>query len=277
MKKFLTISRPRFWIYVVGPFWLCVALLYPFTQDIVPFLIMLVYFTFPANILIYGVNDIYDREIDLANAKKQGYESVHDVAYTKTLWWIIFLTNIPFAVYAYVALPQVAYLSLYVFMLLAWQYSAKPLRTKTIPFVDSFISALLYIVPASVAWGIVTGAMPAYIPMIAAFLWSYAMHMYSAIPDITSDTLGGIKTSATILGKNYALLICALLYTSAGVLVYPSLGIVAVFGVLVYVCLVYMSYKKRTPDEVLLVYRLFPYINTCIGIVLFFTLFFKAQ
>lgn len=274
MKKFLSISRPRFWIYVAGPFWLCAALLYPFTTDIISFLVMLVYFTFPANILIYGVNDIYDREIDLANAKKQGYESVHDVAYTKKLWLIIFLTNIPFVLYAYLILPQVAYLSLFIFILLAWQYSAKPLRAKTIPFIDSFVSALLYIVPASVAWGIVLGAVPHFIPMLAAFLWAYAMHMYSAIPDITADTLGGIKTSATILGKNYALFVCSMLYISAALLIYSYIGIVALFGAVTYLVFMYLSYKKRTPDEVLLVYRLFPYINTCIGAVLFFTLLF---
>lgn len=275
MKNILVISRPRFWIYTAGPFWLCAALLYPLGIHVQAFLIMLVYFTFPANILIYGINDIYDREIDVLNAKKQGYEQVLEKKFTHKLVWVILFSNIPFIIYAYMMLPQNAFFALLFFIFLAWQYSAYPLRAKAKPFLDSFVSALLYIVPASVAWAVVTNSVGTIWPLLAGCLWAYAMHMYSAVPDITADKAGGITTSATLLGKNYALLVCSILYTLAAVIAYQFVGVVSFGALFVYLFLMFLSYKKRTPEAVLSLYVLFPYVNTVIGIVLFFILFFK--
>ena len=276
MKKFLTISRPRFWIYVAGPFWLCAAILYPSIHNTLQGIVFLLYFTFPANILIYGINDIYDTETDVLNDKKSSYEQVLQKSDQKKLLWVILITNIPFILYGLFVLPVPALVSLILFILLAWQYSATPLRAKAIPFVDSIVSGLLYIVPAGVAWGIITHSYPSFLPMLAGFLWSYAMHLYSAVPDINADKAAHIKTGANLLGKNPTLILCGVLYLSSAIIAFIYIKFFAVIAALAYLYLIGISISKKNPEGVLAVYKIFPLLNTCIGAMLFFQiLFFK--
>lgn len=49
------------------------------------FFLYLLYFLFPANLLVYGVNDIADEDTDILNAKKQGYELLHTKEKTTAL------------------------------------------------------------------------------------------------------------------------------------------------------------------------------------------------
>ena len=276
MKKFINISRPRFWIYVVGPFWLCAAITYPAIHNVLQGIIFLLYFTFPANILIYGINDIYDIETDLLNGKKSSYEQVLQKSDQKKLWWVILATNVPFLIYGFLALPMPSFASLVFFILLSWQYSAPPLRAKAIPFVDSIVSGLLYIVPAGVAWGIATRSYPSFLPMLAGFLWSYAMHLYSAVPDINADKAANIKTGANLLGKNPTLILCGILYLSSAIIAFMYVGLFACIAALGYLYLIALSVCKKTPEEVLHVYKMFPLFNTVVGAILFFQiLFFK--
>ena len=269
MKKILTISRPRFWIYTAGPFWLSIALLYPIGMHLLPALVMLVYFTFPANLLIYGINDVYDRATDELNIKKHSYEHVLRATDQHHVVATILLSNIPFWLYAIVFLPMVANVFLLMFIVLAWQYSAPPLRAKARPFLDSFVSGLLYIVPVGVSWGLVTDRTPEVWPMLAGFFWSYAMHVYSAIPDIHADTAAGITTSATLLGKNKTIALCGIFYSLAALIAYFYVGYFAIIILSIYVVLLFFSYKKKTPEEMLSVYKIFPLINTMVGGLLF--------
>lgn len=274
MKNFISISRPRFWVYVAGPYWLCGAIFYPLGINIIPVLVFLVYFTFPANILIYGVNDLYDRATDAINNKKATYEQVLDKKYDNKLIWTILFTNIPFLIYGFIVLPPSAFICLSIFVFLAWQYSATPLRAKAIPFVDSLISGLLYVVPVGVSWGIVTNSYPPLIPIIAGFLWSYSMHLYSAVPDINADKIARIQTGATLLGKNTTLVLCGVLYSVSAVIAYFYIGFFAILAGFGYLYLTFISVRKSNPEEVLSVYKMFPLFNTLVGVILFVILLF---
>jgi len=274
MKNFLNISRPRFWVYVAGPFWLCGAIFYPLGINIIPMLIFLIYFTFPANILIYGINDLYDRATDILNNKKNSYEQVLDKKYDKKLIWVILFTNIPFLIYGFFVLPLSAFICLLIFVFLSWQYSATPIRAKAVPFLDSLFSGLLYIIPAGVSWGIVTNSYPPFIPMFAGFLWSYAMHLYSAVPDVNADKMANIQTGATLLGKNTTLVLCGVLYAVSAVIAYFYIGLFAILAGLGYLYLIFISVRKSNPEEVLSVYKMFPLFNTLIGAILFAILLF---
>jgi 4-hydroxybenzoate polyprenyltransferase len=64
------------------------------------FLARLVYFTLPANLLIYGVNDIADYDTDKNNPKKQSYESLLTPDKQKIMRLLIAATNIPFLIWA---------------------------------------------------------------------------------------------------------------------------------------------------------------------------------
>ena len=100
LRFWLQVSRPRFWIYVFGPFLIgsiCAIsdkneLLNPKFWFFVPFFLLF------ANLLIYGVNDIFDYESDVLNAKKQDYETLVTPERRKKIWIIIALTTIPFLI-----------------------------------------------------------------------------------------------------------------------------------------------------------------------------------
>ena len=60
------LSRPRFWLYLAGP--VVVGVVYgsdavgSFVQPVT--VAMFLYFLLPANVYLYGVNDIFDADID---------------------------------------------------------------------------------------------------------------------------------------------------------------------------------------------------------------------
>ena len=78
LKEILQISRPRFWMYVLGTFLVgMIAAGNPFNYDMqtnINLVVLALFFSLPANLFIYGVNDIYDYDTDKLNAKKENYE-----------------------------------------------------------------------------------------------------------------------------------------------------------------------------------------------------------
>ena len=73
LKRILKISRPRFWIYELGPYIVGVVAAAQSDHFVWLFpavIIFFIFFAYPANIYIYGINDIYDYETDKLNPKK---------------------------------------------------------------------------------------------------------------------------------------------------------------------------------------------------------------
>ncbi|MEF8937724.1 MAG: lycopene elongase, partial [Halovenus sp.] len=66
------LSRPRFWFYLAGP--VIVGVVYGASSQadlFTPLTVELfLYFLIPANIFLYGINDIFDADIDQLNPKK---------------------------------------------------------------------------------------------------------------------------------------------------------------------------------------------------------------
>lgn len=279
MKDLIKISRPRFWIYTFGPFILPVAMYQNLNnQNILNLIVLGLFFLFPANILIYGINDIYDYETDKLNQKKEGYESKinNDSIKIKKLIKNIVLINIPFIVFAFVFLPKIALIYLTVFLITSWQYSALPLRAKAIPFIDSLVSGVLYIMPAGVSFGFLFNKQIPMQILLAGIVWSISMHAYSAIPDINADKLAKIKTGATTLGKQFMTIICWILFTVSGLLAFKYLGNVAVLGIVLYSLMIIWTLKIKTPEGVLQAYKFFPYINTVFGAIIFFSILLES-
>ncbi|MFM7088214.1 MAG: hypothetical protein ACKOW9_01625, partial [Candidatus Paceibacterota bacterium] len=76
IHSILKMSRPRFWLYLAGPF-LVGYTASAFSLDAFSdwrFWVLLFYFLIPANILLYGVNDLADQDTDAFNAKKDDKE-----------------------------------------------------------------------------------------------------------------------------------------------------------------------------------------------------------
>lgn len=239
------------------------------TEDLLrwDFLIFGLYFLFPANLLIYGINDVFDFETDRRNPKKSEYEMlVRPESHRPLLVWIAFL-NIPFIVAAYVLAPQ-AIPSLAGFIFFSVFYSAPPIRAKAISIVDSTFN-VLYVFPGAFAFQMITGSFPPVSIIIAGGLWTAAMHAFSAVPDIDSDRAARVSTIATFLGRTGTLIFCMAAYLCSAVLGFPFLGWIGIATGLTYFGIMLFAIFAPSNDKLFAIYRIFPVINAAVGFALF--------
>ncbi|MFB6293096.1 MAG: prenyltransferase [Halonotius sp.] len=260
LRYLLTLSRPRFWFYLAGPVVVGVAA----AARSVPELFLPVgfalfgYFLFPANVLLYGVNDIFDADIDTENPKKTDREArwQGDQLVVATVVASGLLAVPLFGVTSMAAWPWLAG-----FLLLAVEYSAPPARFKTTPLLDS-LSNGLYILPGVAAYAAVAGGQPPALAVVGAWLWTMGMHTFSAIPDIDPDRRAGIRTTATWLGERRTYGYVAACWLAAAVafgLVDPRLG--ALIGVYP----VFVAWVATSEIAVDRAYWWFPALNTAVG------------
>ncbi|PSQ30643.1 lycopene elongase [Halobacteriales archaeon SW_8_65_20] len=259
----LRVSRPRFWLYLAGPVVIGVAYAAETTGELfAPIAVALfAYFLLPANVFLYGVNDVFDRDIDVENPKKDEREvryrgdSTVPVAVAATgLAGLVFLP----------LLPAAGVTAMLAFLLLGAEYSAPPLRFKTHPGLDS-LSNGLYILPGVVAYAALAGRSPPLLAVAGGWLWAMAMHTFSAIPDIEPDRAAGIETTATRLGERRTYAYCGLLWltaTGAFALLHPFLGGVFVFYPL------FVAAIALSEVSVERAYWWFPAVNTVAGALL---------
>jgi 4-hydroxybenzoate polyprenyltransferase len=257
------LSRPRFWLYQGGP--VVVAVTYAADSPgelFSPLAVALfLYFTIPANVFLYGVNDIFDRDIDEHNSKK---DEGREVSYRGDSVVIAVIVASGLLAAGFLPwLPALGSLALVSWAALSVEYSAPPLRFKTTPFLDS-LSNGLYILPGVVAYAAIEGVAPPASAVAGAWLWTMGMHTFSAIPDIEPDREAGIETTATFLGESNTYYYCVMCWLTAAfvftythwvfgalLLVYPGL----VFGILA---------VGVDIDEA---YWWYPTINTLVGMV----------
>jgi 4-hydroxybenzoate polyprenyltransferase len=262
----LKVSRYRFWFYTFGPYIIGVATAASTVKafaDPSTFLYGL-YFLFPANLLIYGINDIFDYETDVLNSKKQGYEPLVSKDKHRSLWLAIALTNVPFILLS--LFLGMAAIPLFGFLLFSIFYSAYPIRAKAVPFLDSAFN-ILYVFPGIFGYMLHSGKMPPAILIAASACWTAAMHAYSAVPDIKADTNAGLDTIATFLGRKFTLLLCAFLYALSAALAFKWLGYLAVLLGVVYVAL--MLFSLLASHRLFQIYKLFPIVNIAAGAAIF--------
>lgn len=284
MGRLLKISRPRFWIYEIGPYIIGIAAVAGINANAwlaVPVLVFFLFFTYPANIYIYGINDIFDYETDALNPKKVQYESLVMPEEWPTLWKNICLFCVPFLAYGFFVLDIASLLALIAFFFFAGFYSAKPIRAKARPFFDSMFSAGHYIATAVFSYFMMSNMLQQDISWyvlgtcaLAGMFWAVAMHAYSAVPDIKADADAHLETIATKLGRNNTIVLCAVLYALSGILAFTFLGILSIALAIIYV--VFMVQSIRTTEEQLFkLYTYFPKINAIVGMILFFSILLR--
>jgi len=198
--RLIEISRPVLWINTIGTtivaMWITGAL---WDWDILP---ILIWVTFPFNLLIYGINDIFDRDTDDPNARKGGYggAKITDKE-TRPIIWGVVLTNAPFLIYFIATLPWPAWAWMLAYTFSFWQYSATPLRFKGRPVWDS-LSNTDYAYPL-VFVPFALGAEPMWPAALGLMAWSMAKHVYDAIQDIDEDSAAGIRTKGALLWSGF--------------------------------------------------------------------------
>lgn len=269
LSKLLRISRPRFWIYTFGPY--IVGLLIG-ARDLNQLndwrvIVFGLFFLFPANLFIYGVNDIYDYETDIKNQKKSGYETLVQPNEQGFLARTISLSTLPFLPTIFF-LPTLATLALIGFAFFSFFYSAPPIRAKARPILDSMFN-ILYACPGFFAYYLTGGENFVLSYVLAAWLWTMAMHAYSAVPDISADREAGLETIATKFGFQSTLMLCLICYALSAALSFSALGWLSVVLGTIYVAMMLVSLAARTETGVLRIYAVFPFLNMASGAALF--------
>ncbi|MFD1641867.1 prenyltransferase [Halohasta litorea] len=256
----LMLSRPRFWFYLAGPIVVGVAVGATTVDDLfLPTgLALFAYFLLPANVLLYGVNDIFDAEIDTENPKKDDKEVRWQGDRLVTA--AVILCGL-LGVGLLGLTPPAAWPWLVGFLFLAVEYSAPPLRFKTTPFLDS-ISNGLYILPGIAAYVVVAGIQPPLLAVAGAWLWTMGMHTFSAIPDIEPDRAAGIRTTATALGERWTYGYVASCWVAAAL----AFGAVDLrLGALLAVYPIFVVWVSGSSVAVARAYWWFPALNTAVG------------
>lgn len=230
IRRLLIISRPFWWVNTSVPF-LVGALLASeslHTAVIVGFL----YFLIPYNIMMYGVNDIFDYESDIENPRKNGgiNGSVLPLTLHKKLWFFIAASNLPFLVY-FVAIGSIFSTVFLAAMIgLVFAYSVKGFRYKEIPVLDSLTSAFHYSSPFVFAVVLFSGFQDWLGIFVAFFLWVAANHAFGAIQDIAPDRKANISSIATKFGSAKTLYFSIFLYLIASIVPIIEYGTAGLFG-----------------------------------------------
>lgn len=263
------VSRPRFWIYVFGPYLVGLAAAISSREDLLRLevLIFAIFFLLPANLWIYGINDIFDWETDRLNPKKAEYETlVRPESHRRLARWITVL-NLPFLAATFFLAPH-ALRSLAGFLFFSVFYSAPPIRAKAIPIIDSIFN-VLYVFPGAFAYQMITGEFPPLLIFAAGWLWTMAMHAFSAIPDIDADREAAVSTVATLLGRNGTLAFCLACYLASAIFALPYLGYVSAAGGAVYTGMIAISFFSKSTKSIFSIYKYFPIVNAIVGFGLF--------
>ncbi|PSQ16471.1 lycopene elongase [Halobacteriales archaeon QS_8_69_26] len=259
----LKLSRPRFWLYLAGPVVVGVAYGASSTAELfsVRSVALFAYFLLPANVYLYGINDVFDADVDVENPKKEGrevrYRGERFVPLTVLVAGAGILALVPLV-------PPVALAWLAAYVVLATEYSAPPLRFKTTPFLDSASNGL-YVLPGVAAYAAVAGETPPALAVLGGWLWTMAMHTFSAIPDIEPDREAGIRTTATVLGEARTYAYCGVAWALAAVAfaaIDPRLGA----PLAVYPLLLAGIALSDVPVE--RAYWWYPAVNTVVGAAL---------
>ncbi|MBK42634.1 MAG: hypothetical protein CMC83_02015 [Flavobacteriaceae bacterium] len=274
----LTISRPRFWPYLAGPWAVGMVTASNSIVDFKStlFWIGLFFFLWPANFFLYGLNDYSDGDTDKYNPKKQQYEDLYQHKHNNVLWMIIAAIAISTVVFIWFFPTVESQIVFVIWVFFSTSYSLRPLRFKARLLLDSF-SNILYILPGIMVFLIFEPLANLSWPLVgAAWVWAMGMHLFSALPDIKSDRSANVKTTAVWLGFKKATLLTLTYYSIAALLcgVYVNIWL-GFLGFLCYgVPTAYIYFTKKTKN-VFVLYKQFPLINLFSGATLFIYVIFK--
>jgi len=271
----LASSRPLSWINTAFPFG-AAYLLADGGLD-AAFWIGCIWFLIPYNLMMYGINDVFDFESDLRNPRKGGVEGiVLDRRVHRLTIWSSVVTNVPFVVVLAVMGSAVSNLVLAISIFAVIAYSAPVLRFKERPFLDSITSSTHFVSPA--VYGLALAAargsdVEVTVPVVAAligfFAWGIGSHAFGAVQDVMADRAAGIGSIGTALGARNTTWFALGAYLLGGVclLLLPWPATLAALLVLPYVANIwpYRSITDATCEEANVAWRRFLWLNFLTG------------
>ena len=230
IKKLFWISRPISWPNTAYPY-AAGYLLSGGGFDAV-FWIGTIFFLIPYNLLMYGINDVFDYESDIKNPRKGGIEGMREQrAFHPTIVKASIAITVPFLVALFVLGSLVSSLILVMVVFMVIAYSAAHLRFKERPVLDSITSSCHFVGPLVFALAIMAFPSSAWVYVIAFFLWGMASHAFGAVQDIVPDRQGKLASIATVFGASRTVWFAVVCYTfAAGMVIYQGLP-VALIGI----------------------------------------------
>ncbi|WP_204163745.1 prenyltransferase [Nocardioides solisilvae] len=271
----LASSRPLSWVNTAFPFG--AAYLMAGGGLDVAFWVGVVWFLVPYNLLMYGVNDVFDYESDLRNPRKGGVEGVVlDRGLHRATLWAAGLSNVPFVVVLLALGSPLAALVLAVSVFAVVAYSAPGLRFKERPFLDSVTSSTHFVSPAAYGLALAAargGEVAVDTTVLAAlggfFAWGLGSHAFGAVQDVAADRAGGIGSIGTVMGARTTTWFAAGCYVVGGILLLllPWPGLLAAALVLPYVANVapYLTITDADCERANAGWRRFLWLNFLTG------------
>lgn len=276
ITRVLKASRPVSWINTAFPFAAAYLLV---TRDVDARMVVgSLFFLIPYNLLMYGINDVFDYESDLANPRKGGIEG--DVVRSRAearrvhraIIWASVITVVPFMAWLLTQGSVAARVTLLLVVAGVLAYSVPVLRFKERPFIDSATSAMHFVGPLLYALVLAgspltsRGVWPIWVAFIA---WGMASHAFGAVQDVKADRAGGISSVATVIGARATVWVALVLYVvaSAVLLVLPWPGVLAAVLPLAYVASVarFTRISDATCERANKGWRTFLWLNQPVG------------
>lgn len=289
LKHLFLSSRPLSWVNTAYPFGAAYLLMGGGLS--LDFWLGCLFFLVPYNLAMYGINDVFDYESDMRNPRKGGVEgSVLDPALHRPTLLAAVLSCLPFVLYFLVTAPWVAKAMLVFSLFAVVAYSAKGLRFKEIPVLDSVTSSLHFSTPAWFGVTLLAGgaggdsagggagvlgsgvSAAGVVGLIAFFLWGMASQAFGAVQDIGPDREAGLKSIATAFGARGTVAVAVGLYAAAAVLMgltpFP-LDIMAVVGLAYTANAVrFLSIDDASAERTRAGWQVFLWLNYAAGFVL---------
>lgn len=201
----------------------------------------LFFFTIPAGLIVYGPNDITDRESDAMNHRKGHIAGVVlSNAEVKTITHAaIYCAMLFIGVYMAAERYGVA-LIIAAIALLSAAYSLPPLRLKSRPGLDALVNGIMILLVFLCGYSMGSMAMSCELPpvgvMVLLLCAGAAMHIFGTVVDYDVDVRAGDRTLAVAIGQRGALLLAMALIAVCISIVYG--GSIVVTGYLAFAFIV---------------------------------------
>lgn len=216
---FFQSSRPLSWVNTAYPF---AFVYFAITQSVDGAMIIgSLFFLIPYNLLMYGINDVFDYESDIRNPRKGGVEGAKlGPQLHKPMLWVTVVVCLPFVVWLVWVGSWASWLWLAVSLFSVVAYSVPQFRFKERPFLDSVTSSAHFVTPAAYGVALAGGTVDAngVLAFAAFFLWGAASHAFGAVQDVVYDREAGIGSIATVIGARQTVRLAVGGYVLAGAL-----------------------------------------------------------
>lgn len=268
IRQILMVSRPISWLNTAYPF--AAGYLVAYHTVDARLILGTVFFLIPYNLVMYGVNDVFDYESDIRNPRKGGIEgAVSAKRLHKPILYTAAITSVPLLAALLLLGTTQSNITLLCLMFFVLAYSVPILRFKERAFVDSITSSIHFVGPLLYALSFSAVPQAAYGILAAFFLWGMASHAFGAVQDVEPDRQGGLHSIATAVGAAATVRLSILLYAASGLLLigygWPT-ALLSVLGI-VYIANVwpYRSVTDRGAEKANKAWKRFIYLNLVSG------------